>query len=38
MLIPEMEKKGHPRPFATAVPVSGSIQAILIPPRHNMVI
>ncbi|MBL0088029.1 MAG: TRAP transporter large permease [Ideonella sp.] len=38
VLIPEMEKKGYPRPFATAVTVSGSIQAILIPPSHNMVI
>ena len=32
VLIPEMEKKGYPRPFATAVTVSGSVQAILIPP------
>ena len=38
VLIPEMEKKGYPRPFATAVTVSGSMQAILIPPSHNMVI
>ncbi len=38
VLIPEMEKKGYPRPFATAVTVSGSIQAILIPPSHNAVI
>ena len=38
VLIPEMEKKGYPRPFATAVTISGSIQAILIPPSHNMVI
>jgi tripartite ATP-independent transporter DctM subunit len=37
-LIPEMEKKGYPRPFATAVTVSGSVQAILIPPSHNAVI
>jgi tripartite ATP-independent transporter DctM subunit len=38
VLIPEMEKKGYPRPFATAVTVSGSVQAILIPPSHNAVI
>ena len=38
VLIPEMERKGYPRPFATAVTISGSIQAILIPPSHNMVI
>lgn len=38
VLIPEMEKKGYPRPFATAVTCSGSVQAILIPPSHNAVI
>lgn len=38
VLIPEMEKKGYPRPFATAVTVSGSVQAILVPPSHNSVI
>jgi tripartite ATP-independent transporter DctM subunit len=38
VLIPEMEKQGYPRDFATAVTVSGSVQAILIPPSHNAVI
>ena len=38
VLIPEMDKKGYPRPFATAVTVAGSVQAILIPPSHNAVI
>jgi tripartite ATP-independent transporter DctM subunit len=38
VLIPEMEKNGYPRPFSTAVTVSGSVQAILIPPSHNAVI
>jgi len=38
VLIPEMEKKGYPREFATAVTVSGSVQAILIPPSHNAVL
>ncbi|MBX3606574.1 MAG: TRAP transporter large permease [Piscinibacter sp.] len=38
VLIPEMEKKGYPRDFAAAVTVSGSVQAILIPPSHNAVI
>jgi len=38
VMIPEMEKNGYPRPFATAVTVSGSVQAILIPPSHNAVI
>lgn len=38
VLIPEMEKKGYPKTFATAVTVSGSVQAILIPPSHNAVL
>jgi tripartite ATP-independent transporter DctM subunit len=38
VLIPEMERKGYSRDFSTAVTVSGSVQAILIPPSHNMVI
>lgn len=38
VLIPEMVKKGYPRDFATAVTISGSVQAILIPPSHNAVI
>ncbi len=38
VLIPEMEKKGYPRVFATNVTISGSVQAILIPPSHNSVI
>ena len=38
VLIPEMVKKGYPRDFATAVTVSGSVQAVLIPPSHNAVI
>ena len=38
VLIPEMEKKGYPRKFAAAVTISGSVQAILIPPSHNAVI
>jgi tripartite ATP-independent transporter DctM subunit len=38
VLIPEMERKGYPREFATAVTVSGSVQALLTPPSHNSVI
>ena len=38
VLIPEMERKGYPRDFSAALTVTGSIQAILIPPSHNMVI
>jgi tripartite ATP-independent transporter DctM subunit len=38
VLIPEMVKKGYPRPLAAAVTISGSVQAILIPPSHNAVL
>ncbi len=38
VLIPEMVRKGYPRNFSTAVTVSGSVQAILIPPSHNSVL
>ncbi len=38
VMIPEMVKKGYPRDFATALTISGSIQATLIPPSHNAVI
>ncbi len=38
VMIPQMEKKGYPRVFATNVTISGSVQAILIPPSHNAVI
>ena len=38
VLIPEMVRAGYPRPFATAVTVSGSVQAILIPPSHNAIL
>jgi len=38
MLIPMMEKDGYDTDFATAVTLSSSVQGILIPPSHNMVI
>src|SRR5690606_18382177 len=38
VMIPQMEKNGYPRVFATTVTVCGSVQAILIPPSHNAVI
>jgi tripartite ATP-independent transporter DctM subunit len=38
VLIPEMEKRGYPREFSTAVTVSGSVQALLTPPSHNSVL
>ncbi|WHS58034.1 TRAP transporter large permease [Pseudomonas sp. G2-4] len=38
VLIPEMERRGYPREYATAVTVSGSVQALLTPPSHNAVL
>src|SRR3974390_410754 len=38
VMIPQMERTGYPRVFATNVTISGSLQAILGPPRHNAVI
>jgi tripartite ATP-independent transporter DctM subunit len=38
VLIPQMVKKGYPATFATNVTICGSVQAVLIPPSHNMVI
>jgi tripartite ATP-independent transporter DctM subunit len=38
VLIPQMVKAGYPRLFAVNVTISGSLQALLIPPSHNMVL
>jgi tripartite ATP-independent transporter DctM subunit len=38
VLIPQMEKVGYPRTFATNVTISASVQAIVVPPSHNAVI
>ena len=38
VMIPQMEKVGYPRVFATNVTISASLQAILVPPSHNAVI
>src|SRR5438094_6900477 len=38
VMIPQMEKIGYPRVFATNVTISASVQAILVPPSHNAVI
>ncbi len=38
VMIPQMERVGYPRVFATNVTISGSLQAILVPPSHNAVI
>jgi tripartite ATP-independent transporter DctM subunit len=38
VMIPQMVRAGYPRLFAVNVTVSGSLQPLLIPPSHNMVI
>ena len=38
LLIPIMKKKGYDADFATSVTMAGSVQGILIPPSHNMII
>src|SRR3954465_15285169 len=38
VMIPQMEKVGYPRPYATTVTISASVQAVLVPPSHNAVI
>jgi tripartite ATP-independent transporter DctM subunit len=37
-MIPQMVKAGYPRVFSTNVTITGSVQALLIPPSHNAVI
>ncbi len=38
VMIPQMIKAGYPRVFSTNVTITGSVQALLIPPSHNAVI
>ena len=38
VMIPQMEKVGFPRVFATNVTITASVQALLVPPSHNAVI
>jgi len=38
VMIPQMIKSGYPRLFAVNVTISGSLQPLLLPPSHNMVI
>jgi len=38
VMIPAMEKKGYTRHFAIALTVTTAVQAVLIPPSHNMII
>ena len=38
VMIPQMIKQGYPRLFAVNVTISGSLQPLLLPPSHNMII
>ena len=38
LLIPEMEKRGYPREYATAVLANSSILGLLIPPSVTMIV
>src|SRR5271169_2378852 len=38
VMIPQMERSGYPRVFATNVTITASVQALLVPPSHNAVI
>jgi tripartite ATP-independent transporter DctM subunit len=38
VMIPQMIKNGYPRVFAVNVTISGSLQPLLLPPSHNMII
>ncbi|HEV2301336.1 MAG TPA: TRAP transporter large permease [Stellaceae bacterium] len=38
VMIPQMERSGYPRVFATNVTITSSVQALLVPPSHNAVI
>src|ERR1700749_5168721 len=38
VMIPQMERAGYSRVFATNVTITASVQALLVPPSHNAVI
>ena len=38
IMIPMMEKQGYDKEFATAITMTSSVEGMLIPPSHNMVI
>src|ERR1700690_4407703 len=38
VMIPQMEKAGFPRVFATNLTITASVQALLVPPSHNAII
>ena len=38
VMIPQMERSGFPRVYATNVTITSSVQALLVPPSHNAII
>src|ERR1700689_3486483 len=38
VMIPQMEKSGFPRVFATNLTITSSVQALLVPPSHTAVL
>ena len=38
VMIPQMEKNGYPRVFATNLTITASVQSLLVPPSHNAVL
>ncbi|MES5481122.1 TRAP transporter large permease [Bradyrhizobium sp. INPA03-11B] len=38
VMIPQMERNGYPRVFATNLTITSSVQALLVPPSHNAVL
>ncbi|TCL73205.1 tripartite ATP-independent transporter DctM subunit [Hydrogenispora ethanolica] len=38
VMIPAMQRKGYTKDFAIALTVTTAVQAVLIPPSHNMII
>jgi tripartite ATP-independent transporter DctM subunit len=38
VMIPQMEKTGFPRVFATNLTITSTVQALLVPPSHNAVL
>lgn len=38
VIIPMMEKQGYDKDYSTAITIASSVQGILIPPSHNMIL
>src|ERR1700741_1687099 len=38
VMIPQMERSGYPRVFATNLTITAPVQALLVPPSHNAVL